>query len=139
VVIFNDMVILFIILFIFSILVSIYIDRSHKKKYLERLKITRKYLTDEEILNFYHNSEFSETSILELWHEVANNFDVPSGYLRPEDELVGMGIINFWGDHPKLEDISDIAIDRMKALNKQIDLQDISTLDDYIRALAGKK
>ena len=109
------MVIFFIILFIFSILVSIYIERSHKKKY------------------------FSETSILELWHEVANNFDVPSGYLRPEDELADMGIINFTEDHPKLEDITDIAIERMKALNKPINLQDISTLDDYIRALAVKK
>lgn len=133
------MVIFFIILFIFSILVSIYIDRSHKKKYLENLKNTRKYLDDEEILNLYHDSEFSETSILELWHEVANNFDDPSGYLRPEDELADMGIINFTEDHPKLEDITDIAIERMKALNKPINLQDISTLDDYIRALAVKK
>ncbi|KEQ01645.1 hypothetical protein SASC598J21_000150, partial [Snodgrassella alvi SCGC AB-598-J21] len=62
-----------------------------------------------------------------------------SGYLRPEDELADMGIINFTVDHPKLEDITDIAIERMNALNKPINFQDISTLDDYISALAVKK
>ena len=48
-------------------------------------------------------------------------------------------MINYTVDHPKLEDITNIAIARMKALNKPINLQDISTLDDYIKALAVKK
>ena len=48
-------------------------------------------------------------------------------------------MVNYTVDHPKLEDITDIAIERMKALKKPINLQDISTLDDYIRALAVKK
>ncbi|KDN11602.1 hypothetical protein SALWKB12_2098 [Snodgrassella communis] len=49
-----------------------------------------------------------------------------------------MGILQIIVDHPKLEDLTDIAIEREKALNKPIDLESISTLDDYIKAFALK-
>ncbi|PIT19867.1 hypothetical protein BGI36_03560 [Snodgrassella communis] len=114
------------------------IDLIHKNKYLNKLKDTRKYLSDQEILAFYTNSKLSEISILELWNEVATNFDVPPGYLRPEDHLAEMGILQISVDHPKLEDLTEIAIERKKSLNKPIDLESISTLDDYIKAFALK-
>ncbi|PIT54873.1 hypothetical protein [Snodgrassella alvi] len=130
-----------IIIILFSIFVICYIfqcviDKSHRKKYLNNLKDTRKYLSDAEILSFYKDSNLSEISILELWNEVATNFDIPSGYLRPEDCLAEMGILQIVVDHPKLQALTDIAIEREKELNKSIDLENISTLDDYIKAFA---
>ncbi|PIT30445.1 hypothetical protein BGI37_00245 [Snodgrassella alvi] len=132
------MITFIIISLILYIIVYKSIDLIHKNKYLNKLKDTRKYLSDQEILAFYTNSKLSEISILELWYEVATNFDVPPGYLRPEDRLAEMGILQIVVDHPKLEDLTDIAIEREKVLNKPIDLERISTLDDYIKAFALK-
>ncbi|MCO6523010.1 MAG: hypothetical protein J6571_07490 [Snodgrassella sp.] len=132
------MITFLIISLILYIIVYKSIDLIHKNKYLNKLKDTRKYLSDQEILAFYTNSKLSEISILELWNEVATNFDIPSGYLRPEDHLAEMGILQISVDHPKLEDLTEIAIERKKSLNKPIDLESISTLDDYIKAFALK-
>jgi hypothetical protein len=132
------MITFLIISLILYIIVYKSIGLIHKNKYLNKLKDTRKYLSDQEILAFYTNSKLSEISILELWNEVATNFDVPPGYLRPEDRLAEMGILQIVVDDPKLEDLTDIAIEREKVLNKPIDLESISTLDDYIKAFALK-
>ena len=132
------MITFLIIFLILSLIVFNSADLICKKKYLKKLKDTRKYLSDQEILAFYTNSKLSEISILELWNEVATNFDIPSGYLRPEDHLAEMGILQIIVDHPKLGDLTEIAIERKKSLNKPIDLESISTLDDYIKAFALK-
>jgi heme oxygenase len=132
------MITFLIISMILYIIVYKSIGLIHKNKYLNKLKDTRKYLSDQEILAFYTNSKLSEISILELWNEVATNFDVPPGYLRPEDRLAKMGILQIVVDHPKLESLNDIVIERKKTLNRPIDLESISTLDDYIKAFALK-
>ncbi len=122
--------------FIICYFVSIFVDFVYRKRYLKKSMSKRKYLNDKEILAFYQHSNLSESIILELWNEVATNFNIPPGYLRPEDCLAEMGILNVIVDHPKLERLTDIALEREKALNKSIDLEAIATLDDYIKAFA---
>lgn len=95
----------------------------------------RQCLTNEAILAFYLKSNLSESSILELWNEIAEILDVPVGYLRPEDPLNKIVTIKFFSDD-RIEDISDMAIARAKSLNKSIDLEKIVTVDDYVRAFA---
>ncbi|WP_239326373.1 hypothetical protein [Snodgrassella gandavensis] len=132
------MIIFSIIFLIFGLIVFKFIDSIYLKRYLKGLQDTREYLSDQEILAFYIDYKLSEISVLELWNEVATNFDIPPGYLRPEDCLAEMGILQIIVDHPKLENLTDIAREREKALNKSIDLESISTLDDYIKAFAVK-
>ncbi|WP_367434257.1 hypothetical protein [Snodgrassella alvi] len=129
------------IVFLFSIfyyLVFTYVDFVYQKRFVKKLISKRKNLSDKEILAFYLHSNLSESSILELWNEVATNFNIPSGYLRPEDCLVKMGTLKVGVDHPKVESLEEIALERQKKINKSIDLESIATLDDYIKSFADK-
>lgn len=111
------------------------LDKIYRKICVKRLMKKRQCLTNEAILAFYLKSNLSESSILELWNEIAEILNVPVGYLRPKDPLNKIVTIKFFSDD-RIEDISDMAIARAKSLNKSIDLEKIVTIDNYVRAFA---
>ena len=110
----------------------------------ERIKLLRHYnLAKRTPLNhiqiyqqFYTNYGFDKASVLECWQEIEHWLSLPKGRMRPNDRLVG-DLCRERGIQPSIENRTEAAIDRSNAMNRQVDLETIMTVDDYIKAFAS--
>lgn len=74
--------------------------------------------------------------VLELWHEVADVFNLPAGKLRPSDRF-GEELGNYGITGDDLYELAGLAILRARLYGGQVNLRGIRTLDCYVRALAS--
>jgi hypothetical protein len=114
-----------------------YITRLAKmKKSLSSLR-KREILSDDEIYErFYALSGLNKTTVIEIWHEIADALDVPAGYIRPYD-IFGENIGVYWITSEELDALSNLAERRMKRQKLSVDLVLIKTVDNYVNEFAA--
>jgi hypothetical protein len=94
-------------------------------------------LKAEEIyLEHFSHSGLPPGLVLELWHEVADVFNLPAGKLRPSDRF-GEELGNYGITGDDLYELAGLAILRARLYGGDINLRGIKTLDCYVRALAS--
>ncbi len=114
---------------------AMWLSEKSRRRTLMNLR-EREFLDDAAVYSrYYADSGIPEPRVLELWHEVANALSVSPGLLRPEDRFgkdIGVGFIT----SEDLDYLSQLAMKRAKVDARNVDLQSIRTVDDYVRALA---
>jgi hypothetical protein len=86
----------------------------------------------------YAGSQLSRALVQELWHEVALHLQVPASRLRPDDRFgreIGIYVIT----SEALDVLAARGRERAKALGVSIDLQNLNTVDDYVRCFGAGK
>jgi hypothetical protein len=84
----------------------------------------------------FHRSGLPAGLVLELWHEVANVFNLPAGKLRPTDRF-GEELGNYGITGEDLYELAGHAILRSRLYGGEVDLRRIKTVDCYVRAMAA--
>jgi uncharacterized protein YjeT (DUF2065 family) len=84
----------------------------------------------------FHRSGLPAALVLELWHEVANVFNLPAGKLRPTDRF-GEELGNYGITGEDLYELAGHAILRARLHGGEVDLRRIKTVDCYVRAMAA--
>jgi hypothetical protein len=93
----------------------------------------RESLDDEAFYGrYYAESKLPKPLVSELRQEVAETLKVPAAKLRPEDRF-GKQIGTYWITSDDLDVLAAKGRNRAKALGLTVDLQKLSTVDDYIR------
>jgi hypothetical protein len=116
-------------------LIYMYWMYSVRKGDNENLR-SRPTLSNEQVFeNFYGDSGFDKVKVIELWLEIAQTLNVPSGQLRPTDRF-GEDIGRYLVTSDALDVLSHIAGQRLKAKGSSQDLQGIKTVDDYVKILS---
>lgn len=96
----------------------------------------REPLDDDAIYaRYYADSKLPKTLVLQLWHEVADTLKVPASKLRPDDRF-GKEIGAYWITSEDLDVLAAKGRERAKALGVSIDLQQLATVNDYVRCLS---
>ena len=97
---------------------------------------SREFLSDDEIYrSFYASSGLDKESVMELWHEIAKTLGISEGYLRPNDKF-GKDIGYQAVFTNELDDLSYIALHRIKEQQLSVDLSLVLTVDDYVKSFA---
>lgn len=97
----------------------------------------RKTLSMDEIYRrFYADLGLPQELVTDLWQEIAQVLDVPAGKMRPSDEF-GKTIGAYWITSDKLDQLGIVAKKRAEQSGRNINLESISCVDDYIRRLIG--
>ena len=97
----------------------------------------RQLLTDEEIFSeFYSDTNLRKEEVLELWKEVAKVFGLPYGTLRPTDRF-GKELCGYWLVENEADELSDRAHNRLKEKGSSLEINKLSSLDEYIKAMAS--
>ena len=101
------------------------------------LKNRPELLPTEILSQFYPDTAWDADSVIDLWNEVAAEMGLPPGVLRPSDrfgEELGPFVVTS-------ESLDALYYKASKRAHRQggIQLERISTVDDYIRAFALRK
>jgi hypothetical protein len=109
-----------------------------EKRRVKRMFAERETLNNDSMYSlFYANSGLSAPFVAELLLEIAELLEISPGKLRPSDRFgheIGMRI--FVRSSDVLDDLASIANRRAKKYNSSINLEDIKTVDEYIRRFA---
>ena len=100
-----------------------------KRQILQEKDIYRLYFSDNRI---------PEADIFELWREVASQFNLSPGKLRPTDRF-GHELGGFWITSDGLDELYRLAQKRAQQNGIVVDLSKIHTLEDYIINLSRSK
>jgi hypothetical protein len=120
----------------FSAVVATFVLRRYLVRREKLVLFSRDKITDQEIYDrYYKRSTLDKDSVLFVWHGIATCLKVDPGLLRPTDEF-GKAIGKNWLTNDVLEGLEQYARDRMKALGRKVDLSDIKTVDDFVKAFA---
>lgn len=104
-----------------------------------RVLTARRLLSDEEIYeSYYCHSGLDGASVRALWHEIADVLKIAPGLLRPTDEF-GKTFARTWFTNDVLESLEVKAMARAKNLDRPVDLKQIRTMDNYVRAFAMRQ
>jgi hypothetical protein len=106
-----------------------------RKKELDRLKGRDAIGAEELYARYYANSGLSETSVWEVWNEIATTLRVPPEKLRPTDRF-GEDIGLYFGPSDHLDTLSELASKRAQRRQLDVRLEALDTVDDYVRAMA---
>lgn len=100
------------------------------------LLLSREPLSDDEVfVTFFSSSNFDKASVTRLWNIIADTLEVPANRMRPTDVFgkeIGVDILT----NERMETLQEIAASEAARLGRGINLNNINTADDFIRALA---
>lgn len=82
---------------------------------------------------YYRESGMSYEAVHGLWLEIATTLAYEPGRLRPGDRF-GVELKDYWLMDGETSQLSSIALERSRRISGSIDLSNIQTVDDYIRA-----
>jgi hypothetical protein len=109
---------------------------QRRQQALNRL-LARQALDDNAVYSaFYESAGLPKDKVLEIWHEIAETLRVPADRLRPADQF-GTDIGVYWILSDDLDVLASKGRDRAKHDGLAVDLQDIRTVDNYIRCFAA--
>jgi hypothetical protein len=109
--------------------------RWQRKSELASLE-RRTSLDDETIYsNYYADSSLTKESVMGAWREIASALKLPSGKLRPEDRF-GRNIGTYLITSDNLDTLHELGRQRAERLGFAIDFAKVTTVDEYVRALA---
>lgn len=126
---------MFVFLSILAGIFSALAFRFYKKASLRKLFFERDFLSESQIFDFYRDENFDKEKVLFLWKEVAEILNLPYGSLRPSDRF-GRELNGSWLVDNEIDEISDIALNRLAKYGVYENLEKIASLDDYIRKFA---
>jgi len=107
---------------------------AFRKRRAKRFFSEREILTGDEIFaQFYGDTGFEKNDVLDIWKEVAEVLHVPYGSLRPTDKF-GEQIRGYWLIDNELDELSDRTHSRLKKYGKSVNLDKITSLDEYVRS-----
>jgi hypothetical protein len=113
--------------------------RQRKIKKANNALNNRESLTDEDIyMRFFASKGLEQSSVHELWHEIASILAVPPEKLRPTD-LFGKDVGAFFITSEELDSLSQRASMRAKIQGRELNLSNIKTIGEYVEAFAGKR
>lgn len=104
--------------------------RRKVRRFAGRSELSPKEINEQ----FFRESGVPSETVAELWNEVAQTLDLPSGKLRPEDRFdAELGPVHGWEWGDDLAILNRIAAKRLKKLrNPDFRLEDIKTIRDYV-------
>jgi hypothetical protein len=130
----DDTYILWILLPIIAISADVLEKRRVKRMFAEREALNN----DSMYSLFFANSGLSAPFVAELLREIAELLEISPGKLRPSDRFgheIGMRI--FVRSSDVLDALASIANRRAKKYNNSINLEDIKTIDEYVKRFAA--
>jgi hypothetical protein len=86
---------------------------------------------------YYASSDLPKEDVIEIWCEIASALNIPEGKLRPQDRFakdIGRYLIT----SEELDTLSEHGRKRATELGISVDLSNIRTVDEYVRAFARK-
>jgi hypothetical protein len=86
---------------------------------------------------YYGDSKLPKGLALQLLHEVAETLKIQATKVRPDDRF-GKEIGNYWITSEDLDVLAAKGRERAKTLGAVVDLQKLSTVDEYIRCFANQ-
>jgi hypothetical protein len=108
----------------------------HKKELSELAG--RESLNDEAVFStFYQKHGLAKESVLEVWNEIAATLKLPPDKLRPTDRF-GSNIGTHFITSEDLDSLFELGERRASRLNMSVNFGELTTVDDYVRALAKK-
>ena len=96
----------------------------------------RATLSDEEICRQFADAGFPEPLVIELCREVADAVHLPAGKLRAGDRF-GHELGGYWITSDDLDTLGQVATARARRRGVTLNLEEIKTLDEYVRRLAA--
>jgi hypothetical protein len=84
---------------------------------------------------FYGDSGLPMGPVSDVWHEIADVHKLPAGKLRPSDRF-GTDIGRWLITSEELDTLYEFGVRRAKRLGLKPKFEAITTVDDYVRALA---
>ncbi len=99
-----------------------------------KMKARKPVELDELFELHYKDSGIDFRSFVSAWLDISTYLQVPPKLMRPGDDLVdlaGQAIIQ-----PRMENLTEEAIEREQKLGRRICLDKIETVDDFIRQLS---
>lgn len=98
--------------------------------------LAREALDDEAVYSrFYASAGLPKTEILNIWHDVADTLRLPADRLRPDDRF-GKEVGVYWITSDDLDALAAKGRKRAKELGLTVDLEKLSTVDEYVRCFA---
>jgi hypothetical protein len=96
--------------------------------------LAREPLDDDTVYSRFY-AGLPKGEVLRTWHDVADTLRVPADRIRPEDRF-GKEIGAYWITSDELDALASKGRKRAKELGLTVDLQKLSTVDEYVRCFA---
>ena len=102
-----------------------------------KVLLAREALDDDAVYSrFYANAGLPKAEVLRTWHDIADTLRVPAERLRPDDRF-GKDVGVYWITSDELDELAAKGRKRAKELGLTVDLEKLSTVDEYVRCFAG--
>jgi len=102
-----------------------------------KVLLAREALDDDAVYSrFYADTGLPKAEVLKSWHDIADTLRVPAERLRPNDRF-GKDIGVYWITSDELDELAAKGRKRAKELGLTVDLEKLSTVDEYVRCFAG--
>lgn len=96
--------------------------------------LAREPLDDEAVYSRFY-AGLPKGEVLRTWHDVADTLRVPADRIRPEDRF-GKEIGVYWITSDDLDALASKGRKRAQELGLTVDLEKLSTVDEYVRCFA---
>jgi len=98
--------------------------------------LEREPLDDDAVYSrFYASAGLPKAEVLNIWHDIADTLRVPADRIRPDDHF-GKEIGVYWITSEDLDVLAAKGRARAKKLGLAVDLEKLSTVDEYVRCFA---
>jgi len=98
--------------------------------------LAREPLDDDAVYSrFYASAGLPKAEVLNVWHDIADTLRVPADRIRPDDHF-GKEIGVYWITSEDLDVLAAKGRERAKKLGLTVDLEKLSTVDEYVRCFA---
>lgn len=98
--------------------------------------LAREALDDDAVYSrFYASTALSKAEVQKVWHDIADTLRVPADRIRPDDRF-GKEIGVYWITSDDLDALAAKGRERAKKLGLTVDLEKLSTVDEYVRCFA---